>query len=212
MSDDNGQAQAAETITIVGADEVEQLAGFAPERPPQFDKAGRVVRLLITPKDFLPPGVEAIRMIGAEQRGTRITLGTLAGEVTGVELHRNDWNGKTLESHWLKGYFEAVVASTGETFAAPCVALPKSYATKIAIAVEEPGFRRAALGVSIGLEASVRGAIAFAWFVRDHLFDAAAARVATTQAFLVNEVLGGGVALKQLPGNFDDAGRLIANR
>lgn len=210
MSDANGQdaGHGAQDIPLE-PDEIERLA-HSIEKPPEFDQTGRVVRLLITPKDFLPPGMDPMQIIGGHPRGTMITLGTLAGEIHGVEKHEHDWQGKKLESYWLTGYFEAVNAVTGEPFSAPCAALPKAYGLRVAAVFHDPATRLAALGVTVGLKAVTRGAIAYEWFVRDHMQHAAAARVSALSSKLATALLapGSGSGLK-LPGNFDEGGRLI---
>jgi hypothetical protein len=197
MSDANGQGGPSEIP--IEPDEIDRLASTI-EHAPQFDPTGRVVRLLITPKDFLPPGMDPNQIIGGQPRGTMITLGTLAGEVHSVEKKEHDWQGKTLESYWLNGYFEAVTAATGETFSAPCAALPKAYGLKLANAFHDPTVRLAALGVTIGLKATVRGAIAYEWFVRDHMTHASAERVAKVSAMLAQTLTGDNSQLKRIAG------------
>lgn len=191
-------------------DEIDRLASQI-EQTPQFDPAGRVVRLLITPKDFLPPGTDPNQIIGGQPRGTMITLGTLAGEIHSVQMHTHEWQGKTLESWWLEGYFQAVNAATGEVFNAPCAALPKAYGLQVAASFRDPDVKLAALGVTIGLKATVRGAIAYEWFVRDHMTSVSAARVGKLSDMLAQNLLGA-TTLKTLPGSFDARGHVVAGK
>lgn len=189
-------------------DEIDRLA-HAIDHQPAFDPTGRVVRLLITPKDFLPPGTDPNQIIGGSPRGTMVTLGTLAGEIHSVKMHSHEWQGKTLESWWLEGYFQAVNAATGEVFTAPCAALPKAYGLEVAAAFRDPDLKMAALGVTVGLKAVTRGAIAYEWYVRNHMTSETAARVARLSDQITQSLLAS--TLKTLPGNFDAAGKLIAN-
>jgi len=192
-------------------DEIDRLAHVI-DQTPQFDPAGRVVRLLITPKDFLPPGVLPNQIIGGQPTGTMVTLGTLAGEIHSVEKHEHEWQGKTLESWWLNGYFQAVNATTGEVFNAPCAALPKAYGLQVAASFRDPDVKLAALGVTIGLKAVVRGAIAYEWIVRDHMTSVSAARVGKLSDMLAQNLIGAGGPVMSLPGSFDARGHVVAGK
>ena len=70
--DDNG----AHEIPIE-PDEIENLSRFTPPDEPIYDATGRLVRLLITPKDMLPPGAIAAEIIAGQPRGTLVTPGRL---------------------------------------------------------------------------------------------------------------------------------------
>ena len=188
-------------------DEIDNLSRFTPPDEPIYDATGRLVRLLITPKDCLPPGVSAAEIIAGQPRGTLVTLGTVAGEVHSVELKKHQWQDKLLESYWLNGYFQAVNLTTGEIFTAPCLALPKSYGLEVANAFRDPNTRRAALGVSIGLRAFTRGAVTYEWFVNNHLIPAASRVVDSLSQKITRDLVGSG-AIKQLPGNFDARGHV----
>jgi hypothetical protein len=207
MSASNGQ-DGARDIPIE-PDEIDRLA-HSVEHTPTFDPTGRVVRLLITPKDFLPPGTLPDRIIGGQPEGTTVTLGTLAGEIHSVEKHEHMWQEKLLESWWLNGYFQAVNATTGEVFNAPCAALPKAYGLQVATAFRDPDLKLAALGVTIGLIKKQRGGVAYEWFVRDHMTNVAADRVGKISNMLAENLLGAN--LKQIPGSFDARGHVVAGK
>jgi hypothetical protein len=141
-----------------------------------FDAAGRLLRTVITTKDFLA-GSDAFTFVNGLPKGSVATLGTLAGEIYGVEKKVSDWQGKQLTSYWLKGTFEAVVASTGEVFMAGEAILPRAYGVQVYNAFKDLGVRMITLGVTVGLRLSGRTGIPYEWVVRDHMMQASTQRV-----------------------------------
>jgi hypothetical protein len=141
-----------------------------------FDAAGRLLRTVITTKDFLA-GSDAFTFVNGLPKGSVATLGTLAGEIYGVEKKVSDWQGKQLTSYWLKGTFEAVVASTGEVFTAGEAILPRAYGVQVYNAFKDLGVRMITLGCTVGLRLSGRTGIPYEWVVRDHMMQGSTQRV-----------------------------------
>jgi hypothetical protein len=93
---------------------------------------GERVERIITTRDFLPPDdPQFAARLGVEPRGTRVLLGSLRGVVNSTERRTANWQGKLLESVWLNGEFEAVLAGTGEIKSAPTAILPKAFGMTI---------------------------------------------------------------------------------
>jgi hypothetical protein len=149
--------------------------------PPPLDAQGRVLRTVITPKDFLA-GALGKDIVDGLAKSAVANLGTLAGEVYAVEKVTKDYSvggeTKALTSYWLSGVFRAVVAQTGEVFEAGQAILPKAYGVQAYNAFKDLGVTSLTMGVSIGLRKSTRTTIAYEWIVRDHMTAQAASRVA----------------------------------
>jgi hypothetical protein len=174
MTDTN--AQDGREIPVEG-DEIDAAQAAANEGAAggTFDAHGRLARTVITTKDFLA-GAEAFDLIQGLGRGQIANLGTLAGEIYSVEKKKTDWQGKELESYWLNGTFQAVVASTGEVFNAGQVILPKAYGLQVHNAFKDLGVTMVTVACTVGLRTSGR-TIPYEWVVRDHIASAATARV-----------------------------------
>jgi hypothetical protein len=142
----------------------------------EFNREGRLARTVITTKDFLADALPA-DLIAGVAKGTVVTLGTIAGEIYSAEKRQGEYQGKTLESIWLNGVFQAVVGSTGEVFTAGQAILPKSYGVQVLNAFKDLGVTAITLACTVGLRPSGRP-IPYEWVVRDHVAHAAASRVA----------------------------------
>ena len=149
----------------------------------QFDAEGRLLRTVITTKDFLA-GTETFDHINGLAKGQVAYLGTLAGEIYSCEKTEKEYSfgggeTKLLTSYWLNGVFEAVVASTGEVFQAGQAILPKNYGVQCYNAFRDLGVTSITLGVAVGLRRSTRpnAPVPHEWVVRDHMQQAATSRV-----------------------------------
>ena len=94
------------------------------------DDRGQRVGRIITTKDYAN-GRDPNAIIAGSPPGTRILLGSLRGVVEATERSTHTYKDKPLESVWLNGEFEAVVAETGEVKAAPTAILPKAFGITI---------------------------------------------------------------------------------
>lgn len=159
----------ADAIAASGGAVGDALAGAGGEEAETYDDRGQRVRRVITTKDFLPGGDTDFprRVVGPSERGTRFLLGTLRGTINATERKQMEWQGKKLESVWLNGDFEAILANTGEVISAPTAILPKAfgYIIESALAGLDPG-EQAELKIDcdIGLEATGK-TIAYEWVV-----------------------------------------------
>jgi hypothetical protein len=135
------------------------------------DAAGQRVRKVITTKDFIPGRDTAwiIQHVCTQPKGTYVRLGFLAGFITGCHRSQTDWQGKSLQSVWLEGMFEATLGATGEVIQAPNLILPLAYGELVEGAFKQAsnqGIERmqAELDVEIGVEATGRS-IPYEWVV-----------------------------------------------
>jgi hypothetical protein len=175
MSDIN---QAREIpIEIDEIEAAEKAARAGPVEAATFDPQGRLLRTVITTKDFLA-GNDAFEYINGLEKGSVFNLGTLAGEIYSVDKKSSEYKGAELTSYWLNGVFQAVVAETGEVFQAGQAILPKSYGVQVYNAFKDLGVSNVTLGATIGLRLSGRTGIPYEWVVRDHMAQASTTRVA----------------------------------
>jgi hypothetical protein len=160
---DDGESPLDGEITRIDPNEAAALAA---------DDKGQRVGRIITTKDWAN-GRDPNAIIAGSPPGTRILLGSLRGVVDTTERSTHTYKDKPLESVWLNGEFEAVVAETGEVKAAPTAILPKAFGITIETAIA--GLKReASLGggsdgqltidCDIGLEATGRP-IPYEWIV-----------------------------------------------
>lgn len=172
--------------------EIEAAASMAiaAESEATFDRQGRLLRTVITTKDFLA-GREAFDFVNGLSKGTIVTLGTLAGLIRSVESREKEYpagSGVMLKSYWLHGTFEAVI-SNGEVLQAAQAILPRKYGVQVYNAFRDTSVQEITVGVSIGLALSGRAGIPYEWSVRDHMTVPAIKRVAAISAQL-GELLG----------------------
>jgi hypothetical protein len=136
----------------------------------EADDRGQRVGRIITTKDYLPRGdVQFTARLGMEPVGTQVILGSLVGVVNSTERKITQWQGKELESVWLNGEFEAIMAGTGEVKAAPTAILPKAFGLTIETALaglKRNGADDAELTIDcdVGLESTGRP-IPYEWIV-----------------------------------------------
>jgi hypothetical protein len=130
------------------------------------DRGQRVGRI-ITTKDWAN-GRDPNTIVVGNPPGTRFLLGSLRGVVNSTERNTHTYKDKELESVWLNGEFEAIVAETGEIKSAPTAILPKAFGitieTQIANLKREGGDAELTIDCDIGLEATGRP-IAYEWIV-----------------------------------------------
>lgn len=141
-----------------------------------FDAQGRLLRTVITTKDFLA-GSAAFDHVNGLAPGSVTPLGSLAGLIYSVEKKTSDWQGKTLTSYWLNGTFEARIFATGEIFQAPQAILPRAYGLQVYNAFRDLGVGEITVGCTIGLRLSGRTGIPYEWVVTDHMAAASQKRV-----------------------------------
>lgn len=160
-------ASEAEAVNAAIARAADPSTGSGP------DDRGQRIERIITTKDFLPGGdPQFAARLGIEPRGTRVILGSLRGVVNATERKVTLWQGKELESVWLNGEFEAIMAGTGEVKGAPTAILPKAFGLTIEAAIAGMGqsdpenHDRAEITIDcdIGLEATGRP-IPYEWIV-----------------------------------------------
>jgi hypothetical protein len=175
MTDTNGQGDREIPVDQAEIDAIDAQAQRA-QASAQFDLKGRLLRTVVTTKDYLA-GAEPFDLIQGLDKGGVVNLGTLAGEIYSVEKKTTEWQGKELTSYWLNGTFQAVVASTGEVFTGGQAILPKAYGVQVYNAFKDAGVTMVTLGCSIGLRLASR-TIPYEWVVRDHMLHASTARVA----------------------------------
>jgi hypothetical protein len=168
---DNGKTERFDALTgeieaIEAEAEALREAGDAPLSE-QVDP--RRVQTLITTRDFVPGGDTAwlVQNVASKPRGTIVMLGQLAGVVHRIEQHKSDYKGKTLDSVWLFGAFEARIAETGEIKSSVCAILPNAFGRMIEEAFRQ-GADRAHLDIDIGVEATGR-AIPYEWAIWSHM-------------------------------------------
>jgi hypothetical protein len=142
--------------------------GRGPTQEATFDEHGHLLRTVITTKDFLA-GAEAFDYVNGLAKGSVATLGTLAGQIYGVEKKSSEWQGKMLTSYWLRGTFQAQIGVTGEVVRAPQAILPKAYGIQVMDAFQHLGIGVATVGVTVGLRLSGRPGIPYEWVVTDHM-------------------------------------------
>lgn len=176
------------------------------------DKGQRVGRIL-TMKDWAN-GRDPNAIIAGSPPGTRILLGSLRGVVNATERSTHTYKDKPLESVWLNGEFEAVIAETGEVKSAPTVIPPKAFGITVETAIaglkrEPADDAQLTIDCDIGLEATGR-TIQYEWIViyyREGKAQKAMRDVTARQnARLARQ---GKLALTHA-GNFDTRGNLIA--
>ena len=182
------------------AAEIDAAAIVAAQTSPTagtFDQQGRLIRSVITTKDFLS-GREAFDIIsGLTVPGQIAVLGSLAGEIYSAEARTKEYNGEMLTSFWLNGEFEAVVADTGEVFNAGQAILPRAYGGKVYRAFQDLGVTMIELACVIGVRRASR-TIPYEWIVRDHVVHAAQSRV-TANSHKLQALLGIGNAALPAP-------------
>ena len=177
------------------------------------DKGQRVGRI-ITTKDWAN-GRDPNTIVVGNPPGTRFLLGSLRGVVNSTERNTHTYKDKELESVWLNGEFEAVVAETGEVKAAPTAILPKAFGITIETALaglkRDGGEAELTIDCDIGLEATGRP-IAYEWIViyyREGKAQKAMRDVTARQnARLARQ---GKIAITGPRGDFDAKGNLIAD-
>jgi hypothetical protein len=154
-----------EAIEIVAEHEAEieatGLAGVPVEEEPV-----KIIQL-ITPKLFLA-GALAPDLIAGRPLGQSVVLGSLFGEIAGVERLTNEWQGKKLVSVLMHGVFEARIFNTDERIAAPGCIMPNSVGFTMETAFSR-GAKAALIDVTVGLERVQHGAITYAWAVWSHM-------------------------------------------
>jgi hypothetical protein len=178
------------------------------------DDRGQRVGRIITTKDWAN-GRDPNMIIAGSPPGTRILLGSLRGVVDSTERSIHNYKDKPLESVWLNGEFEAVVAETGEVKAAPTAILPKAFGITIETAIaglkRDGGDAQLTIDCDIGLEATGRP-IPYEWIViyyREGKAQKAMRDVTARQnARLARQ---GKLAITGPRGDFDAKGNLIDN-
>jgi hypothetical protein len=152
--------------TRLDADTVEQIS--------EIEQGGRELGRVFTTRDMMPgrDKLWAMQNVATQPPGTKVFVGTLAGEVFGFERKTNDWNGKKLESIWLKGRFEAVIAATGEIKKTSWAILPMAVGEEVENAFVHGEAKSLTLDVEIFLR-STGQTIPYEWGVVSYIEDAA---------------------------------------
>jgi hypothetical protein len=130
---------------------------------------GLRVRRILTGRDFLP-GRDAVatqQLMAPKAVGAYHPLGYVAGRVTGIERHENDYQGKTLQSVWGNGFFQASVAETGEILTAVTFISPGSAFGLLVEQAFAAGAETVELDLEIGLERTSRPTI-YEWVVTSY--------------------------------------------
>ena len=140
----------------------------------QIETGGRELGRVFTTRDMMPgrDKLWAMQNVATQPPGTKVFVGTLAGEVFGFERKTNDWNGKKLESIWLKGRFEAVIAATGEIKKTSWAILPMAVGEEVENAFVHGEAKSLTLDVEIFLR-STGQTIPYEWGVVSYIEDQA---------------------------------------
>lgn len=123
------------------------------------DERGTRIENFLSMRTFVEQE-EALR-IGLQPKGSHVTIGLLAGYVTGFERRESNLPLKVGEkapppSIWLKGEFRATVLKTGEIKEARWCILPRAAGELVEEALTEGGVTRALLDLEIGVQATGR--------------------------------------------------------
>ena len=160
MADNQQNGKATEDQTAIDPAEAE-----AADRAFLADR-GQLIETFLSPRTFMSAD-EALALVVGKPRGWSAGVGTIAGYATSCERREvKPQPGQPAypASLWIKGQFQAVVASTGEVKSSANLILPRAASDMI-----EQAFGTGATGLMLDLEVTVQATgrgIPYSWGVR----------------------------------------------
>lgn len=170
----NNDANADELAKMLDAASPQGMEAFDHDATmPREEENGMRLRTVIVPKDAIPgrsPEWIGDQLAG-KPVGTIVEVADIAGWVVSTERRVVEWQGKRLESVWLKGLIQMTALHTGEIFEAAAVILPKAAGEAIDAIFQMAGDQqpriRVELDMTLGLEKTGK-AIPYEWVPISH--------------------------------------------